>query len=193
MSLTTICKGYSWMTEGLFVGWGAEVWHLRGTPSQSTLTVLCNKSSTGRQKIPSLPPPSHDGGTTQICHLDGFQRISKEHKATSCDYFGAKPVPGDGIEEHCGMERQDVIHSTSGDVPPAPRWERAFLKASPPRVTACLLLKHLRFKNISSLVTLIRSLLPPGMVGVVFLCRASMVSLWSSEQVGEKIRCITIF
>lgn len=35
----------------------------------------------------------------------------------SCDYFGAKPVPGDGIDECCGMERTDVNHSTFEDVP----------------------------------------------------------------------------
>lgn len=41
----------------------------------------------------------------------------EEHKTMSCDYFGAKPVPGDGIEERCGMERTDVNHGASEDVP----------------------------------------------------------------------------
>jgi len=35
----------------------------------------------------------------------------------SCGYFGAKSIPGDGIEEHYGMERKDVNHSTSKDLP----------------------------------------------------------------------------
>lgn len=51
------------------------------------------------------------------------------------------------------MERKDVIHSPAGDVPPASRWERVFLKVSPPRVTACFLVKYLKFENIPSVLT----------------------------------------
>lgn len=53
------------------------------------------------------------------------------------------------MEEHCSMERKDVIHSTPGDAPPALCWELVFLKASPPPVTTCLCLKYLRFEEIS--------------------------------------------
>ena len=69
----------------------------------------------------------------------------------SCDYFGAKPVPGDGIEERCGMERKDVNHSTSEDVPQrvgeVPTGEGMFLNTSPPWVTAFLLLSILNLRR----------------------------------------------